>query len=368
MPCLFESLLLSFVILAVFLNALTQLVTEGSITRPLFGHHSVLLPKWDEDFSIALLRMGTASLETSSVAGFGNEVGSVSALTPSMVDESKPGTVELSRFGVASVSRTFEGRGKNRRAKKGLANEIKCVKAASAESDLWLDMTWYREFTRFTVGVTRRVKSLFQLVWGIVRGRSGLRARSSRPLLPTGDEDNADILSPLSEGREPEEVQNVYARFVSGEDVSDDDHDEFAPGENSSPSCSRSSSVAGDSAGEEDESQQETVDLYADLSAAMSASMSSSLLLAHMVDNSTWPLTRRRFNDMLSSRTVTTSSSQGSSDNGWTEVVRARRPLTTSSSDSTAAESLDSGAEPRHNCVICTVEPRQIICWPCRCV
>ena len=136
MPCLFESLLLSFIILAVFLNALTQLVTEGSITRPLFGHHSVLLPKWDEDFSIALLRMGTASLETSSVSGFGNEVGSVSALTPPMVDEAKAGTVELGRFGVASVSRTFEGRGKNRRAKKGLANEIKCVKAASAEGDL----------------------------------------------------------------------------------------------------------------------------------------------------------------------------------------------------------------------------------------
>lgn len=364
MPCLFESLLLSFIILAVFLNALTQLVTEGSITRRLFGHHSVLLPKWDEDFSIALLRMGTASLETSSVSGFGNEVGSVSALTPPMVDEAKAGTVELGRFGVASVSRTFEGRGKNRRAKKGLANEIKCVKAASAEGDLWLDMTWYREFSRFTVGVTRRVKNLFQLLWGMVRGRTGLRARSPGPSFPTGEEDDADILSPLSEERKPEEVQNVYDRFVSGEYVSDDDHDEFVPGENSSPSCSRSSSFSGDSAGEEDESQQETVGLYADLSTTTSASTSPSLLLAHMIDNSNWPLTRRRFNDMLSSRTVTTSS-QGSSDNGWTEVVRARRPLTTSSSD--AAESQGSGAEFRHNCVVCTVEPRQIICWPCRC-
>ena len=360
MPSLFESLLLSFVILAVFLNALTQLVTEGSITRPLFGHHSVLLPKWDEDFSIALLRMGTASLETSSVVGLGNEVGSVSALTPSVV-EAKQSTVELGRFGVSSVSRTFEGQGKNRRPKKGLANEIKCVKTASAEGELWLDMSWYREFTRFAVGVTRRVKSLFQLFWGFVRGWSGLRVRSPRPSV--GEEEDTDVVTPPSEGREPEEMQNVYDRFVSGEDVSDDDQDEFVPGENSSPSCSRSSS-SWDSADEEDEPQQETVSLYADLS---TASASPPLLLAHMTDNSSSPLTRRRFSTMLSGRTATTSS-QDSSDNGWTEVVRARRPLATgtTSSGESAAGSLDSGSESRHNCVICTVEPRQVICWPCR--
>ncbi|KAL4067841.1 hypothetical protein J3A83DRAFT_4359717 [Scleroderma citrinum] len=368
MPCLFESLLLSFIILAVFLNALTQLVTEGSISRPLFGHHSVLLPRWDEDFSIALLRMGTASLETSSVVGFGNEVGSVSALTPSIISEAKQGTVELGRFGVASVSRSFEGRGKNRRPKKGLANEVKSVKATSTESDLWLDTTWYREFTRFSLGVTRCVKGLCRLFWGIVRGRSGLRPRFLLPSPPTGGEDGANGVSSLSEQHEPEEVQNVYDRFVRGEDVSDDDDDEFEPRENSSPSHSPLSSTSPwDSAGEEDDSQQETVSLYADLSTAISTSTSPALLLAHMTDSSSLPLTRRRFNHMLSGPTAAPSSEDRGDE--WMDVVRARRPLAmaTTSSDDSAAELPDLLRESRHNCVICTVEPRQIICWPCRC-
>ncbi|KAI6028594.1 hypothetical protein F5J12DRAFT_903542 [Pisolithus orientalis] len=311
MPCLFETILLSFI---------------GSITRPLFGHHSVLLPKWEEDFSIALLRLGTASLEAS-----------VSALTAPAANPAERGAVELGRYGVTSVSRTFEGEGRNRRLKKGFANEIKCVKAASVDSDVWLDMTWCREFARFGVGVTRCVKGLYTRVWNFARGRSG-----------------------------SDDEQNTYDKFIHGEEVSDDDHDEFEPGDSSSRSPSHSSSSSPWNSADESDSQQETMNLYADLSSAVPLSTSPSHLLAHMADTSSTPLTRRRFSRMLSGHLAT--SSQNQTEDEWMEVIRARRPVSmaaTNSSDS----SMGSGScnEFRHNCVICTVEPRQIICWPCRC-
>ncbi|KAG9318745.1 hypothetical protein JVU11DRAFT_844 [Chiua virens] len=138
MPCLFESILLAVTLLAIFLNALTQILAEGSVSRPLFGHHAAILPRLDEDFSVALLRIGTASLETSSVAGLGNEVGGV-ALMPATFDQTEIGTVQLSRFGVASISHTLQVCGKTLRTRSGFTNEIKNVKAAANDGDLWLD-------------------------------------------------------------------------------------------------------------------------------------------------------------------------------------------------------------------------------------
>lgn len=368
MPCLFETLLLSFIILAIFLNGLAQLVTEGSITQPLFGHHSVLLPRWEEDFSIALLRLGTASLEATSVAGFGNEVGSVSALMPPVANQAEQGTVELGRHGVTSVSRTFEGKGKNRRVKKGFANEINCVKAASVESDVWLDVTWYREFIKFVVGVTRCVKGLCRLVWNFARSRSGLGSRLPLPSLPSADKDADDDSSPLIDKnlRREDDEQNMYDRFVRGEDVSDDDCDEFEPGDSSSRSLSHSSNSSPWSSADESDSQQETMNLYTDLASAVSLSTSPSLLLAHMTDSSSSPLTRRRFGRMLTGQGAT--SSQDQSDDGWMEVLRSRRPVSMGAASSSDSATGSGGHnELRHNCVICTMEPRQIICWPCRC-
>ncbi|KAI6036397.1 hypothetical protein BKA83DRAFT_4162275 [Pisolithus microcarpus] len=308
-----------------------------SITQPLFGHHSVLLPKWEEDFAIVLLRLGTASLEATSVAGFGNEVGSVSALTPPVVNQAEQGTVELGRHGVTSISRTFEGKGKNRRVKKGFANEISCVKATSVESDAWLDMTWYREFTNFVVGVTRCVKGLCKLVWNFARGRSGLGSQLPLPSLPSTDKDADDNDSSPLFDRSPhpeDDEQNMYARFVRGEDVSDDDQDEFEPGDSPSRSLSHSSNSSPWNSADESDSPQETVNLYADLG------------LRH---DSSSPLTRRRFGRMLTGPWGD-EFSRDPSDDGWMEVIRARRPVSmTATSSSDSATGSGSYNEFRHN-------------------
>ncbi|KAF8844547.1 hypothetical protein BDN67DRAFT_962924 [Paxillus ammoniavirescens] len=357
MPCLFESILLFVTLLAIFLNVLTQVVTEGSVSRPLFGHHAVLLPRWDEDFSVALLRMGTGSLEASSVAGLGNEVGTVAALTPSTLGQTEFGTVELSRSGVSSISHPYEGYGKDRRMKKGFANEIKSVKATSTEGDLWLDMTWYREFARFGVGVARVIKAVFELFWSIVRRRPRLRPPSSTST------DMPGTASPDERPQaEQEDEEDVYDRFTRGEAVSDDEYDEYEPiirSRSESTSSASSRSDTGEDTSHDD--QFETVGLYADLSAT-SVSASASLLLAHMIDNSSSPLTRRRFNRLVPGPP---SNPPDDSRDDWAEVIRARR-IPASAAISTPTE--DQCDETRRNCVICIVEPRQIICWPCRCL
>lgn len=290
--------------------------------------------------------MGTASLETSSVAGLGNEVGGV-ALMPPPLDQSETGTVALSRSGVDAVSHSLEGYGKNRRAKKGFANEIKNVKVTSNDSDLWLDLTWCREFVKFTVGVARFLKRLYTF--------SRRFLRSPRMHTATNTEDTAS-LDDHSQG-DRTDGQDVYDRFIRGEQLSDDEYDEYEPTSRSrSDSLESISSISDDT---ENNPQVEAVGLYADLSAAVATatSTSASHLLAHLADHSSSPLTRRRFSQLV----------PGSSDpprqdtkDQWTEVIHARRP------DAVVSRPEDALDEARRNCVICTVEPRQIICWPCR--
>lgn len=341
MPCFFESILLFVTLLAIFLNALSQILTEGSLSRPLFGHHAALLPRRDEDFSVALLRMGTASLETSSVAGLGNEVGGVALMPP----QTEVPTVALSRFGVDSISHSLEGCGKNRRAKKGFANEIKNVKPASNDGDLWLDLAWFREFVKFAVGVARFLKRMYTLLRDFLKRRS-----LSSP--------NTEDAAPLDDYLQSERVdgQDVYNRFIRGEQLSDDEYDEYEP---TSPSRSTSvqsvSSISDSSENSGYDHQVEAVGLYADLSSAVASSTSASHILAHLADHSSSPLTRRRFSQLVSG-----SSSSPRRKDEWSDVIHARRP------GAVGTQPEDALDEARRNCVICTVEARQIICWPCR--
>ncbi|KAG9318746.1 hypothetical protein JVU11DRAFT_845 [Chiua virens] len=147
-------------------------------------------------------------------------------------------------------------------------------------------------------------------------------------------------------------VQDLWGRFIRGEQLSDDDYDEYEPSSRSRSTSLESLSSLSDSA--EHDNQVEAVRLYADITSTVTTPTSASHLLAHLVDPSPSPLTRRRFN-----RLVPAPSTEADSADGWDEVMRARRPSTVSRSE----ESLE---ELRRNCVICTVEPRQIICWPCR--
>lgn len=366
-PCLFESTLLAVVFLALFLNVFTQIVTEGTVSRLLFGHQAALLPQWDEDFSVALLRMGTASLEASSVLGLGNQVGGVAAVTPLPLNE---GTVELNRFGVASLSPGVEGSIKHRRFKKGFSNEIKTVRVTTTGGDIWVDTVWCRELAKLGVNVVRCIRGLMMRSWNVLKRRTRKPPNFPPRRIVVRTEATKSERNHELDAEEEEEEEELYERFIRGESMDEDDEDfEYYPSEterNGSTSPTSSRSEHGNEEEEEEEEEEgprqdasETVSLFSDLSSAPSAMTSASVLVAHMTHNSPLPMTRQRFQHLMSAP----SHRSDSLLSDWSDVAAIRR---TSSSGTGIHEDLHT--ETGRNCVVCTVEPRQIICWPCRCL
>ncbi|KII88186.1 hypothetical protein PLICRDRAFT_161069 [Plicaturopsis crispa FD-325 SS-3] len=346
MPCIFETSLLLITLITISLNALTQVLLEGAVTRPLFGHQATLLPKLDEDFSVVLIRLGTASLEATSVAGLGNEVGGVSAAAPA--DEASRlqvqyGTVEISHAGVSAISPATEWRGRRKRARRGFGNEIRDVKTTAVHEnagELWIDYVWYRELTRLGAEMVQFAKG----VWRLLRYGPRSRRPAATPEESREPQPERDAAGPVRQ-----EDPQVYERFLRGDNVSDDDT-EFDPS-GSSPDGSGMPSGSDTDEDIEDDDEGEAMGLYTDLSTATPAS--APLLLAHMTDSSTSPLTRRRYSQLVAHPL-------GGDDPARMETLDVQRKR--------AEEEDQASLDSRLNCVICTAEPRQIICWPCRCL
>ncbi|KAI1791748.1 hypothetical protein LXA43DRAFT_888675 [Ganoderma leucocontextum] len=360
-----ESAMFSIIALTVALNALTQLLSEGSISRPLFGH-SALMPKWDEDFNVALFRLGTASMEATAVAGLGNEVGGVTSARPADVARARQdelllvrGELEIDRAGVASLSAAYEQRGTRRVSRKGFANEIIDVKVRAASTDFWvntvLNVAWHRDFVAFLASAWRAVWRVWAAAVEKARGSPG----SSRERSPS-----VQIVEGPGQ-RASDAAEDPYERFIRGEPVSDDEDDDFRPDEEGTPQPETDSGGSNDEdeeegANDDEEEAGEQARLYADLS--RSDVGSAPLLLAHMTDKSASPLTRRGYRKLVNRPTGTRS---GDEVDDWDEFVSARR---TAKRVALPAPDEDPASQNAHVCVICTVEPRDIICWPCRCL
>lgn len=356
------------------LNVLTQLLLEGAIRQPLFGHAQSLAPKIDEDFTVVLLRLGTASLETTSIAGLGNEVGGVRIGNESRVGKRKEKStndamVELDRAGVVSISHTRQGKSR----KDGFTNEIKNVKARGGEADWWFDNAHLRELIKFGMILVAIARGIWRLFLRFTWYR--WRRPATEPCQPAnvGNTDaNTDANADTHQGSTfatsgaDEDEDGLYHRFLRGEAVSDDE-DEYEPSPGSrsesaidSPYESRQPSDVEDES-DEDESG-ETVNLYTDLF-EMNSSASAPLLLAHMTADSASPLTRRRYSQLLSGSRGRTSAvdADGVRIDEWIDFVQDRREAVVRPDQEEYERS-----ESRRNCVVCTVEPREIICWPCR--
>ncbi|KAI9065060.1 hypothetical protein FKP32DRAFT_1610894 [Trametes sanguinea] len=354
-----ESIMLAVIAFTVGLNAMTQLLLDGTISRPLVGH-SAILPRWDEDFNVALFRLGTASMDATAVAGLGNEVGGVASARPAFSAialrnarnkaELVRGELELDRAGVAGLSPAYEERGGVRRVvRKGFANEITSVKAKAASTDLWmntvLNIAWQRHFGAFLASAWRAAVRVWRASIGCLRRKS--------------------------ERVSQEEPEDPYKRFLRGEDVSDDEDEEFHPdgfedGLDSMPTPSSLSEDEDDDGEEtgvvEVEEFTEQAQLFADLSTSATQMASAPLLLAHMTDTSPSPLTRRGYRRLVSGSRRAADADDWEE---WDEFVLERRRVKRAEAE---AKGEDAFAEQTRNCVICTVEARDIICWPCRCL
>jgi hypothetical protein len=347
-------LLLLVILLAFSLNILTQLLLEGSITRLFIGHATSLMPKWDEDFSIVLFRIGIACLDATSVAGLGNEVSCI-ALTDhaeALKRQMQYGEAEMNRFGVSSITHTTEYHGGRRTRKDGFSNEIRRVRVGCpSQGDSMVDATWFNEFRRFGFASARFGIGVWRMVGRLLRGHPVF---SRPPTTSGGQTQNLDAQSLDRDEGQPNpstpDQRDIYERFLSGEVLSDDDDDDFSPPTNSVPQHEDREGDGGDEGSDTPDEDIDTLALFRDLSAAGSSSTSAPVLLAHMTDTSSSPLTRRRYRGLV-----------GQEDHQrreWDAFVNSRRGAVNQPGPP--------ANESRRNCVICITEERQIICWPCR--
>ncbi|KAK0239471.1 hypothetical protein EDD85DRAFT_880711 [Armillaria nabsnona] len=371
-PNLFETMLLITIVLTISLNCLTQLMLTGGVTRPLLGLGLAgrstsawsWSPNWDEDFGVLILRVGTASLEATGLRGWGNEMGTVVAPKRNIhVREIEYGTVEMSRSGAVtvvpgSVAVPSSGRNRNkRRTMWGWKNEIRVVHVREGDrltggsvgipGIFGVSRLWLREAWRYVKGVCKVCRTAFSMFWEHFRAKKvthdWIAPRRRLELMDDRD-------TPEDEGDE----EDAYDRFVQGDELSDDDDDD--DDWDNDDASSSSSDEEDEDEGDEDRDREALV-LYADLRSRESTpGVSSSTLLAHMIHTGGSPLTRRRYDALL----------DGESSVPYRSVV----PGSLSPSATSTAKSDDFSADDdrRQNCVICTTEAREIICWPCRCL
>lgn len=367
---LLETTLVLVTLLTLILNAATQILLEGQITRPLFGHAASLAPRWDEDFSIVLLRLGTASLDATNVAGLGNEVGSIAAGRTQDIDTrhalAGDSVVELMTGGVKSLTlRGVRGGGD---IPKGFHHEIKTVKVQTKDGDWIFDEAKARELGRFCRSMLDFCRGCFWLfMWAIWYKWRGVILPGSRDTATGGAAQRPPPPVPTeSTHAVGHGDDDVYSRFIRGEVVSDDE-DDYDPSLDVDEEDADVSEE--DSESEESESNGkglEAAGLYSDFLSEPASSTSANpgpVLLAHMTAQSALPLTRRRYGRLVFD--PRSRSSPEHQHSGWTSFVNERRFQA-----ETSAAGRGSGAslEGRMNCVICTSEPREIICWPCRCL
>jgi hypothetical protein len=338
-PVLLESFLIASTALVCALDALTQILLEGAITRSILCRSGSLMPTWEEDCSVVITRLGTASLEATSVAGLGNEVASVTVFDTLAQglgnDPNDPTAMELDRAGISSSGNLTHGR------QRGFLNEVKNVKAISMHDSTRFEARslFSKELQRYAKGWLRVMKG----TWILLRYGRGSQRSTPVPSSPSDGEGVTD------EAVSAEGDEGDYRRFLLGEAISDDEGEyDHTP---HTPSSSDSSS--------DNEEDDHPAELYHNLTSGESSAGPVPVLLAHMVDSSSFPLTRRRYQSLVANA--------GQHETPTLELplvsevsnLRRRRRLAELSED-------DGWDESRTNCVICTARPRQVICWPCR--
>jgi hypothetical protein len=336
-PVLLESFLIASTVLVCALDALTQILLEGAVTRTIMCRGESMMPTLEEDCSIVIARFGTTSLEATSVAGLGNEVVGVTVFDTLIRglrnDADDPTAMELDRAGISSSGSLARGR------KWGLSNEVKNIKAVSMHGP-----NRFEARSLFSKEMERYVRVWLMVLKGTwILLRYGRRQQQPVPsVAPDGEEAAEETVS--AEGYEDD-----YRRFLLGEAISDDDEEyNFSP---HTPSSSNSSS--------DNEEDDHPAELYHNLTSSESSAGPVPVLLAHMVDPSSFPLTRRRYQRLIANAGQRETPTVESPVNPGTSSLRRRLQLSELSEE-------DGWDEGRMNCVICTARPRQVICWPCR--
>lgn len=387
-----EAFFVTCSVVTITLRASVQLLTEGRLSKDIFGHSSAL-PHRDDDFILAIIKYGAATLEATAMKGLNNEVSALSQ--PEMT------YVELHRSSNSTAASASTGNGhvfltnpaypaipQLAAPKNAFGNEVRNVKALPGMptdvDPMSRSPSMRREIVRFC--------KAFWLLWKVavagplsdwmgVRRLAAGRSKSARLLRLLG------VLPPTASRRGVAHelrklVQTGRTRIATTPaplDVDDEDDADFCPSddETSSDASDSSDDEAGDaeplSSPAAEYTREQTPrpgeELISLLQQEEQADLSP-VLIAHLQAGmrTTSPLTRRRYNAMLQPFAVPMFSHHP--DSALTTAIAARRSRRSSPSNGhSSADAWDeSNFRSPSMCVVCCAEQRSVVLWPCRCL
>lgn len=386
------ALVLSIIIgCTLVVRAVTLLFTHGYIPSPIL--HSLLphegaLPSVEDDIGVALLKLGVACIESTQFSGLRNELASIKETQPQ---------VRISGDGVEMVGAKVGNGGFGTRIDKIEAAELRDPNGESLYlvhiSRFWAACALLVRNIFWTTVLSNWVgRDLYRLTWRTYQAQWWYGPRQwafwrhgawDAPPRRHGSEPPLLIAWALAKRRhsalermrgmrvvpppqptiaEATDHDWTYDQVLRGEVEVEDDDDDWR-------SESSDASAESDLEGDEDEAA-----LYRDLVRAKSPMEDGEaiqpILLAHLTSTSSSPLTRRRYAQIMSGPTTSAPPTP----------TRALTTATTPSLDPLAeaivarqGETRDVqrdewDEERRRSCVICMVQTRDVILWPCRCL
>jgi hypothetical protein len=341
-PSLLELMLVLVIVTTVTLHVATQLLLVGQLVQPVLGHQSAW-PSRDEDYSVAILKVGIACLDATNVAGWGNEVAGVGFHEPALRDGA---SVTLTRSGVAKVDTPSIMQNGKVVKLRGFAREIKTIHVESSGQDNgfltggYLGQSYMRELKRFGQSSKAFTKGLWNACLRLAHRDKNVNhpLRAASPSLNKSNHSLEQVNG---------EETTVYERFLRGEVESD--REEEAEEDNfqaeferslESDDASNITTDDDDEEGSDGSSDDDPAALYADIDP-----LEAPVLIAHFQQTH---LTRRRY------------------------MTQSQTPITwfSNSKDSITPKALSNDQDEQRwkACVVCATEDRVIICWPCRCL
>ena len=361
------------------LRAVTFVFTLGYIPSPVFMNllpHEGVYPSIEDDFGVVLLKLGTACFESTQFSGLRNELVPVTERGP---------WIQMTQTS-SHVRRSIGTAG-------GFATEITDIDVPELTAphldirrgEIWkgfwkavgraiLSTLWRlilaapggKQITKMAIQLyyrrwwygPRQWRFWQRQAWAEPvhfrqqRVRDSIRRIEAALQRQVDREKTSSAISTQLQLRpevtpEPDSTSEVdaYAVFLdqmrSGGEIDSDEED-----------WEDDETEVGDRVDEDNESVAESEDnhLYRDL--AEGGETLQPVLLAHLTTHSGSPLTRRRYREM-------TSGQPASSD--LVDIMSERQLLL-------RPDRQEWDEERRRCCVICTIEPRDTILWPCRCL
>lgn len=394
----------------VILRALVQLITESRLSMDIFGHASAL-PHRDDDFLVALIKYGTATLETTAMKGLNNEVSMLSHPTSTYV-ELHAGSSSASSAGTLGTGQVLAAHPAYDRSQRFLStdpwnNEVRLIKPVSDGSNevdpLSKNASMRKEIWRFCkaiyllwqvyiVGYVANKTGVGRLAQGDSKVARGLRwvgvspdgyeqeqeqERRGRRLQREQGKPQSDRIALETEADDLSDpdynpVDDLDAE-LSGSDNSDSESEEEEPREDFRTSLgrdlvlrSRSTSPYSREGTPLDSRLDEVRSLLEEPEQRDVLTVLIAHLQAEVGSQRSPPLTRRRY------RAITSSLSSGTSDPNdmalTTAIVSRRQAVNSGHLPGTSDEWDDSTFRAASTCVVCCAEQRSIVLWPCRCL